>query len=587
MDSRNYTWANSISSIITKAKRNLEKGPITGSYINDDYRSSSLILPTPSVDSFIREKKSFNFDNEDIHNSQLEFYQFKAAVFEKFRKQHAEIEILNQKYNIYDKNEISALEFKEDFNLAIASVEKRLLNDIRRLENAQKVFVTYEHLRESEEYMKNDHIDYINRLEISFRDLRSEYDKLPALITKEIEENLKNTSKRFLTLNDIKGIRENIIKNNENALNDIKKSYEEINKNHSDSIHNLNEDIFKLQQQLERSLKIIKESINNNENKILNKCSSNEEKINKFIKKNQEEYENLTRKLTEDINTSIFESGVNELSQQISKLPNFTDFVKKKEVIDMLKNTVDINTINSFAKKSELQNILDEKPNFIHLTKYISKDDLEKSEKIHQNALEGFKSTFPSKLDLEKIKKQIKQIKLLQNDKHVEQLQLKLLENEKSNDLLINKLVQLEQRVSLLEDSDSMREPLHLTSKIQYSEPLHSVISEFGSKETDSTAPQGSLSKKDLSVYKYSIEEFIHKIGEDFINQEIGISTEYALNCNKNLRKVKHVVPKLNFPPIPSVSPNDSLDELNNAVILNTDLTNKSESPIDLSLIYP
>ena len=412
MDYRKYNWASSISSIITKTKKNLEKGSISTNSINDDGKNSYIAIPSPTVESITRERKSFNFDNEDMLNNRFDFLQFKNMVIEKFKKQEIEIENLNKRYNDYDKNEFETLQFKEDINSAIVSIEKRLVTDIRRLETLQRSSITYKNLKESEENLKNEHIDNINRLELSIQDLKYKYDRLPYIIAKETEENLKNLSKKFISINDIQKVKETLLKNNENysafsieSLNEIKQKYEDIDKKYSICTHSLYETISKLQCQIERSVKNLKESLMNIEGKVINKASNNEEMINKVNIYYQDIYEDLSKQVREHINDNALESKINELAKKIIKLPNFNDFIKKNDVIDITKEFVDDCMLNVFVKKSEIIKILEEKLSFYDLQKFVSKNDLEEVQKHYKNILEKFKVSAASKVELEKIKK--------------------------------------------------------------------------------------------------------------------------------------------------------------------------------------
>ena len=140
----------------------------------------------------------------------------------------------------------------------------------------------------------------------------------------------------------------------------------------------------------------------------------------------------------------------------------------------------------------------------------MTKKDLEEFSKQNAASLHELQSSISSKV--EKFQKTAEKSF---NKAEIITLYSKQKETEKSHDLLISKLVQLEQRLSLLEEADSVSETLHFDALKNKTKPGHSQISDLGSHETDSTAQYGSLSKKDQQ--KTSYEDLIFRITEDFI----------------------------------------------------------------------
>ena len=141
--------------------------------------------------------------------------------------------------------------------------------------------------------------------------------------------------------------------------------------------------------------------------------------------------------------------------------------------------------------------------------------------------------------------------------------------------------MQLEQRVALIEESDSESEPLCIKPNRMHIEPLNFLINDFGSKETESTAPLISLNKKEDCFINYLTEDFIKTIDEEFINQEIEFITQYLMNDSKISIENKDAILKLNFPLISIESSTNSIDKVK---ILSGSI-NKSEYPIGYSLI--
>ena len=294
MDYRNYSWANSISTILKKTEQNLERGHSSIPKLSDDFRNSSIILPSPTVDSFVREKKSFLFENEDLYGPSNEPQNFKSMVMDKLAFQQKEIEKLKRKYSNLQKSDMNTYEVKEDVDMAIAAIEKRLLNEVRRVENAQKTLVTMEILRDSEEFVKNSHLDHINQLEISFQNLRSDCERFQTNFARNSEEIGKNLEKKLGSLTDIKKLKEIIAKENECIFAEINSKYQEIDKKYFDYVDKLYEEIYKIQGQAEKSMKTMREALSNNENKLALRSENTEEKLNSVLQKHKEDVKALS-----------------------------------------------------------------------------------------------------------------------------------------------------------------------------------------------------------------------------------------------------------------------------------------------------
>ena len=580
MDYRNYSWANSISTILKKTEQNLERGHSSIPKLSDDFRNSSIILPSPTVDSFVREKKSFLFENEDLYGPSNEPQNFKTMVMDKLAFQQKEIEKLKRKYSNLQKSDMNTYEVKEDVDMAIAAIEKRLLNEVRRVENAQKTLVTMEILRDSEEFVKNSHLDHINQLEISFQNLRSDCERFQTNFARNSEEIGKNLEKKLGSLTDIKKLKEIIAKENECIFAEINSKYQEIDKKYFDYVDKLYEEIYKIQGQAEKSMKTMREALSNNENKLALRSENTEEKLNSVLQKHKEDVKALSIQFKQNDSLDDIQSELRGLQRKISKLPDFSEFARKSDLIEISETIPDLKLLKIYATKAEVQSLLDDKPSMLQISGLPTKSDLEMINKVFLTKIDEVKSILATKKELISLKQQMPQSSCQEN---CTKLALGIKENKKSNDTLIQKLVQLEQRMSLLEESDSISESLpQLPIGKLNPEPTTSLITDYGSKETDYSVPQFSLSTKDASAVKFNVEDFINKLTEEFITGEIGMGVE---NVVRKRRASKFQVPKLKFPVIPSESSPDSGDDLNNAVILNTDLTNKSESPIDFSLI--
>lgn len=493
MDYRNYSWADSITTILKKTECNLLRSPTSAHTNQSDRKASSINLRSNMNDSYFREHKSSSIDPEDYSTTSYNFQQFKNSVFEKLLSQQKEIDKLKAKTSYLENSGTDIMIVKEDFDMALAAVEKRCLNEVRRVESLQKSCVTLENLRISEESVKNDITVQLGQVDQSYRDLRSTYYNLPNIINKETEECLKGKCKKFITFDDLKKIKETVFRENERVVQELNENCMKLEKKLIESIEKAQENSNKIVNHFEKTLKGVKDSINS------------------FDLKNE-------RKFLE------YEQNLNSLSQKFS---------------------FDLNSL----------------------------------EKIYKEEL----STLDFTEEIEITKQKGK-------------------EAQKSHEQLINKLIQLEQRVSLLEEgseSESINEVFPakkclespnsvanakksletlnsvVTAKKSL-EPLISVVSDLGSKETEYTRNK-SQSVKNIEQ-NFLNENFIWQVTEEFIEDNIN----FALGI---IKKPKVQIPKLNFPVISSETPPESRDDLNNAVILNTDFTGKSESPFDLSQI--
>ena len=325
MDYRNYSWANSITSILKKTENNLVRAKNPSGLVQEGHKSTPNLYLSPKVDSFVRERKSFTYDNEDSQNYQYEFYQFKTMVIDRLNYQQKEIEKIKRSSNLSEKNEFEINFIKDDFNAAIAATEKRLFNEIKRLEGSSKTFVTHEMLKTTEESWKNDHLDNINQLELSFQTLRKDFEQVSKKFLQETEETIQ--PKKSIDLDEIKKLKKIIFKNNQKSFAEIREFCEKIDSKYKNCVDRLYEEINKIHSQIDRSAKILKENILNNETQIVQKLNYFEERVQYVCDKNEEIFE-----LSKDfVNKTLLESSVLDLKKIISKAADLSGFVKKTE----------------------------------------------------------------------------------------------------------------------------------------------------------------------------------------------------------------------------------------------------------------
>ncbi|OMJ88793.1 hypothetical protein SteCoe_9177 [Stentor coeruleus] len=492
MDYRNYSWADSITTILKKTECNLIRSPASA-YTNPTNRKNSSINFRSSLnDSYFREHKTSSIDPEDYSTTSYNFQQFKNSVFEKLVSQQKDIDKLKAKTAYLENSDTNIMIVKEDFDMALAAVEKRCLNEVRRVESIQKSCLTLENLRLSEESIKNDITVQLGQMDQNYRDLRSTYYNLPNIINKETEECLKGKCKKFITFDDLKKIKETIFRENERVVQELNENCMKLEKKLIESIEKAQENSIRVASQFEKTLKGVKDNMNTFDLK-------NERKFLEY----QQNFSTLAQKFAFDL------SSLEKVCKDELKSIDFTEEIE-----------------TSKQKGKEVQ---------------------------------------------------------------------------KSHEQLMNKLIQLEQRVSLLEEaseSESIHELIPAKKYLESSntvtsakknletnnsiipakkslEPLNSVLSDLGSKETEYTRNKSQSSK---NIEQNLNDNFIWQVTEEFIEDNIN----FALGI---IKKPKVQIPKLNFPMISSETPPESRDDLNNAVILNTDFTGKSESPFDLSQI--
>ncbi|OMJ81686.1 hypothetical protein SteCoe_17795 [Stentor coeruleus] len=493
MDYRNYSWADSITTILKKTECNLLRSPTSAHTNPTDRKNSSMNFRSNLTESYFKEQKSSSIDPEDYSTTSYNFQQFKNSVFEKLLSQQKDIEKLKAKTTYLENSGTDIMIVKEDFDMALAAVEKRCLNEVRRVESMQKSYVTLENLKLSEESIKNDITVQLGQVDQSYRDLRSTYYNLPNIISKETEECLKGKCKKFITFDDLKKIKEIIFKENERVVQELNENCMKLEKMLIESIEKAQENSNRIASQFEKTLKGVRDNMNT--------CDLKNER--KFLG---------------------YEQNLSSLSQKFA---------------------FDLNSL----------------------------------EKVYKDEL--------NRLDF---------------TEEIEAVKRKEKEAQKSHEQLINKLIQLEQRVSLLEEaseSESVNEVFPIKKCLESSnsvvstkkslemlnsvvpakkslDPLNSVVSDLGSRETEYTKNK-SQSVKNIEQNLLN-DNFIWQVTEEFIEDNIN----FAIGI---IKKPKVQIPKLNFPVISSETPPVSRDDLNNAVILNSDFTGKSESPFDLSKI--
>ncbi|OMJ71342.1 hypothetical protein SteCoe_30470 [Stentor coeruleus] len=461
MNYRNYSWADSITSIINKTECNLSRGVISSIKTTSDRKKISSNFQSIPNKINILDHKTLTTGNEDYSTTSINFQDFKNYVFEKLQSQQKEIEKLKTKTEQLEISGAKTLINKEDYEIAIETAENKYVNEMKKVENIQRSYVTLENLRISEEITKKYVAEQMQLFEESFKDLRSVYYNLPNIISKETEENVKGLCKTFSTVEELKKVKNNLFRENEKFVQETNEFCQNLDIKLSNSLEKTQLISNKITDQFERSIKGVKDSF-------------------KILKKRTE------RKLTE------FEQNLDSFSQKF------------------------IDDINFLEK------------------------------------------TFKNKLNNSDFAEEIKEAK--QRGR----------EAKKSHEKLINKLVQLEQRVSLLEETSESESISELTPAKKSFEPLNSIISEFGSIDTEYTRSKSQSIK--IPTNKPINYKLFAEITEEF--------TE--LNA---IKKDKVHVSKLNIPLINSETPPESKDNLNDEIIINSDFTRKSESPFEFSKI--
>ena len=560
MDYSSAHWSSTITTLLKKTESNL-------------YRHSSQpnlkIAPVKSQqkfsDSFYIPSKSQQ--NEDISATSFDFQQFKNFVFENFKAFNQDLQRLNKKLNAKDQLDSEFFEYKEDFSLALQAIEKRCISEVRRVESNLVQFVTFETLRNTEEWLRSDNLEKFSQLELKFKDTKQAISALGENFSQQSKGELRKLKQKFLRLEDLKKFKENWAQESSNLENVSVQKFDSLEAlvyaTEQSVEQRLEEESKRILTLVDKKTKIISESLAGF-NKRLGEVSEDFlQKFENFRILSEENKKNIEQAVRDQMKLRPVETELKYLKEKFTSLPNFEDFSKKSELNELSHALSESQKSISLSTKQEIKRLSDSKPNLIE---FVKKNDLEELSATLIKKIEMVKIASAGKADIERVNKLLKEI----NPRaEIDKLKERVSESEGSYELFIEKLQILEKRIKGFEDKsvDNWKK----TEEKSYPHTA-SNFSELCSKDTHSN----SLSQNRKDRFEYNTKEFIASLCEEFINCEIDFGVKTLKKPNKK------PVPSLNFYP---QAPSESPDDLNNAVILNTDLTNKSESPIDFSEI--
>ena len=604
MDYSSSQWSHTITGLLKKTETNLTR----------NYSQASLPTPKSQVrfhDSLYLPNKS----EDDYSSTSFDFQQFKKFVVDSLKHNSNELQKINKRLNNKDQLDSEFFEYKEDFSIAIDSIEKRCLSEIRRLESNQHHFITFDKLKITEEKLKSDNIEKFLQLELNFKDIKSTILDLYRVVKEENEEQLLTIRKNFLGIDDVRKVREGIL-NDVRENRGFEKKFQELEGMIGQVSKNLE---LKLEVELNGFIKKMDlkvQVLNENLQVLYQKLNESTEDLYQRIenskKINEESLMQVQKVVKEQTKLFCLQEEFNIFKEKLSKLPDFQEFTKKSDLLELSQSINESNHHISLSTKQELQKLKDSKPN---LNEFVKRSELEENYLAITKKLEMIKIASAGKAELEKLKKTTQD---LASKEDLNKAIILLQQNQNPADLIISQLKNLETRLNELEKANrvfeskknELRDEIRIgviredqikmpeikqdkkgpdrNKKEEEIKVMKDVKDVIGNKEDKGGIAGGIKGLKDLKDLKDikgakdfgaaadKTTEFIEAIFEEFVNCEIdfGVKTMRKRQANR--------APAIKINDYPESS-SQSEDDLNQAVILNTDLTNKSESPIDFS----
>lgn len=357
MNYRNYSWVDSITSIIKKTECNLLREPISSKKLSPDQKKVSHNFQNTPIS--IREYKILNTGTEDFSSASINFQDFKNFVFEKLQSQQKEIDKLKTKTEQLESSEAQISIAKEDFKIALEVVENKYSNEIRKVENMQRSYATLENIRISEESTKKDMSEQMELFEESFKDLRSIYYNLPNIISKETEENVKRLSKKFSTLEEMKKYKDNFVRKNEKTIQEINEFCQNLDNKLNDILKKNQHVSNRIADQFERSIESVKDSFKVLEMKSERKLAEFEKNLDLFSQKFTDDINLLEKALKHELSNLDLLEEINEAKQRGREVKKsherlINKLVQLEQRVSLLEETSESHSISDFtpAKKS-------------------------------------------------------------------------------------------------------------------------------------------------------------------------------------------------------------------------------------------
>lgn len=427
------SWSSSISTILKRTESNLYRGRHSTS---DFYQKKDLLSQEPkSIISDSQPSLNSVFPQEEVPVLSLqEFLQFKSQISEKIFMQDQELEKLKRKQSLRERPESEIPSLREDFNFALNAIEKKCLNESKKL--AANVFKNCEKAwKQANEDLKLDFSEKLTQADNEIKEFKYSLKDLKTTWHSENQEKLESHMRDFVRIekvnevkiglskdleqtklifrDDIEELKQDLASYKESILKTVKKDLERLDKKLrqlNSEISETVEDKLRLLPVLDKELESLK-SLNSN----LHSEFEVAKKDKRLIKKCQD--------------------SIEKVKKVIDKLPDFTEFCTK----------LDLNE-QSLQYESSLKHELSQ----LHSTftnSPLLKSIQERTDEF-SNKLEAFQESSTLKKDFEKFKKQI--LRKLKEQARSSSGPTK--NSDKINDSLITKLIQIEQRVCVLED---------------------------------------------------------------------------------------------------------------------------------------
>ena len=291
-------------------------------------------------DSSLRAQNDYkNSIKEDASQYiQEDFLSIKSSL-EKMLKEKIKI----QKQNIREIGErLISLEtghenfnnFKEETNSMLISIEKKCFDDIKKIKNNGKEFITQEDLKIGIESLKKSNITQLKQIEGEIQNIYSENINIKEEVFRIAEEKIRETSKKYVSQQEFEGVKENI-------LRELNQKIKDIEFNLYDRLENIKIDDERRYMKFEQKIQEISKKYEKQEENIYKKTQELEKSLENINYMHLNSIKSLNAKITdisELVNTKVIDSEMESLKKQVALLPrkasepDLTDYAKKIDI---------------------------------------------------------------------------------------------------------------------------------------------------------------------------------------------------------------------------------------------------------------
>ena len=381
MEFRKSQWTESISSLLRKTEMNLIRiqtpyhEDIPRTYTSMGYQGSfydntpTEHPPRPQTD--YKEDSSSYIQQELISvKGSLE-----KILQEKIKQQKKEIEDIGDRLITLEVGHQDMEKVKNETRTSLQAIEKKCLAEIKRIENSGKGFVTSEDLKITTEALKQANVNQLKQLEIEIQQMKSGDMEIKEEVYRITEEKLREASKRFVSLQEFAGVKDNIFRESSQKLKEFEFTLGERRENFR--IENE-----KQSQNFEQRLDAINQRYDRKEEKLLNKFEDLERSLESSNIKYQSDIKSLKSEIAEVhelINTEDIESELSALKKQVSSLPKSIP----EPDLSMFASKKDLKILMDKLQESEnYKQIFEEKISDIEKRMVLLEEQLSESEEV-------------------------------------------------------------------------------------------------------------------------------------------------------------------------------------------------------------